>query len=160
MFESNRTQVAQRPNRREEMTQSEVLGLQGQIQNEIAKVVFEIMKKHPDAKHNTGRSILEAFVWDEIQGLAKGKSDKAWERMETEGVYEKPEKAGKYECGESPHFVIKATVSEPVKRFNEAELAKVLEASEFKVPQHKTKEFVGAAKLPGNPMTRLSIVER
>jgi len=142
------------------MTQGEILGLQAQIQNEIAKMVFEIMKKHPDAKHNAGRSILEAFVWDEIQSLSKGKSDKAWERMEKEGVYEAPTKLGKHSCGESPHFEIRASVSEPVKRFNEAALAKVLEASEFKVPQHKTKEFVGAAKVPGNPMIRVSIVER
>lgn len=137
-----------------------VIGLQAQIHTEIGRFVNEIMARHPDAKHNKGKSILEAYVWDEMQSFAKGKSDAVWERMEKTGVYEKPTEAGKYECGESPHFVIKATVSEPVKRFNEEALAKVMEASEYKIPPHKTKEFVGSAKIPGNPMTRLSIVER
>lgn len=139
---------------------SEVLGLSAQVQNEMAKLVQGIMSRHPDAKHNQGRSILEAFVWDEIQKVSKGKSDAVWERMEKSQIYEKPLKPGKYECGESPHFVIKATVSEPVKRFKEEELARVLEASPFKIPPHMTKGFVGAAKVPGSPMTRLVIEER
>jgi hypothetical protein len=139
---------------------TETLGLAAQIQNEMAKVVQGIMQKHPDAKHNQGRSILEAFIWDEIQKVSKGKSDTVWERMEASKIYEKPLKTGKYECGESPHFVIKATVSEPVKRFKEDEMIRVLEASQYKIPPHIGKGFVGAAKVPGNPMVRVSIEER
>jgi len=142
------------------MTQNEVLGLAAQVQNEMAKVVFEIMRKHPDAKHNTGRSILEAYVWDEIQSYSKGKAEKSWERMEKEGVYEPPKHLGRHTCGESPHFEIRATVSEPVKRFNEAALAKALLVSNYKVPEHVTKELIGASKLPTKPMVRLSIVEK
>lgn len=137
------------------------IGPAARVHAEVGRIVQEVLKTHPDGKHNAGRSILEAFVWDEIQKLAKGKSDDAWDRMEKAGVYVKPDnRAGRYECGESPHLVIKATVSEPVKRFNEEELARVLEASQFKVPPHMTKGFVAAAKIPGNPQTRLSIVEK
>jgi hypothetical protein len=136
------------------------VGIAAQIHGEIAKLVQNIMSRHPDARHNVGKSILEAFVWDEIQKLSKGRSDSVWERMEKTGVYEKPLSVGRHECGESPHLLIKATVSEPIKRFNEDELLRVMEASEFKVPPHKMKGFVGAAKIPGNPMVRLIIVER
>src|SRR5688572_4069563 len=108
------------------MTQSEamIIGVTAQINVEVGKVVAEIMKRHPDGKHNQGRSILEAFVWDAIQKLASNKSDQVWDRMEKSDIYRKPDgKPGKdLECGESPHFIIKATVSEPVKRFNEGEL--------------------------------------
>ena len=136
------------------------VGIAAQIHGEIARVVQAIMSKHPDSKHNQGRSILEAFVWDEIQGLAKGRSDQVWERMEKAGIYEKPLKPGKYECGESPSFIIKAVVTEPVKRFNEKELARVLEASTFKIPPHMTKGFVGASKIGTSGQVRLNIVER
>ena len=139
---------------------SEALGLGAQVQNEMAKLVQGIMNKHPDGKHNQGRSILEAFIWDEIQKVSKGKSDGVWERMEKAQIYEKPLKPGKYECGESPHFIIKATVSEPVKRFKEDELLRVLEVSQYKIPPHIGKGFVGAAKVPGNPSVRLVIEER
>jgi hypothetical protein len=136
------------------------VGIAAQIHGEIAKLVQVIMAKHPDAKHNQGKSILEAFIWDEIAGLSKGRSDATWERMEKNGIYEKPLKPGKYECGESPSFIIKASVSEPVKRFNEDELARVLEASQFKIPPHMTKGFVGAAKVPGSSQVRVKIEER
>lgn len=136
------------------------VGIAAQIHGAIAHLVQTIMSKHPDTKHNQGRSIIEAFIWDEIQGLAKGRSDSVWERMEKAGIYEKPLKPGKYECGESPSFVIRATVTEPIKRFNEEELARVLEASTFKIPPHMTKGFVGAAKIPTTSQVRLTIVER
>ena len=142
------------------MNTAPTVGIAAQIHGEVAKLVQGIMSRHPDAKHNQGRSILEAFIWDEIQGLAKGRSDQVWERMEKAGIYEKPLKAGKFECGESPHFIIKATVTEPVKRFQEDELARVLEASPFKIPPHMTKGFVGAAKVPGNGQVRVKIEER
>jgi hypothetical protein len=136
------------------------VGIAAQIHGEIARLVQAIMSNHPDAKHNAGKSILEAFIWDEIQGLAKGRSDSVWERMEKSGIYEKPLKPGKYECGESPSFVIRASVSEPVKRFQEDELARVLEASTYKIPPHISKGFIGAAKVPGNSQVRVKIEER
>jgi len=137
------------------------IGTAAQIHTAVGYAVQTIMQKHPDSKHNQGRAILEAYIWDEIAKLAKGRSDNTWEKMEKAGIYTKPDpKAGKYECGESPHFIIKATVSEPIKRFNEEELARVLEASQFKIPPHMTKGFVGAAKVPGSSATRLTIEER
>lgn len=140
---------------------NEVLSTAATVHVAIGKLVQEMMSRHSDSKHNQGRQILEAYLWDEIEKLAKGKSNDAWEKMEKSGVYNKPDnKAGKYACGESPRFVIKATVTEPVKRFNEEELARVLEASSFKVPPHMTKGFVAAAKVPGSNQVRLSIVER
>lgn len=142
------------------MNQNVSVGLAAQVQLELHKLLDTVMKRHPDAKHNSGREYLEAFVWDTVQKLAKSKSDQVWDRMEKSGIYEKPLKTGKHECGQSPHFIIKATVSEPVKRFNEAELARVLEASTFKVPPHMTKGFVAAAKVEGNPMVRVAIEER
>ncbi len=142
------------------MTKAPVVGIAAQIHGEVAKLVQGIMQRHPDAKHNQGKSILEAFIWDEIQGLAKGRSDQVWDRMESTGIYDKPTKIGKHECGESPHFIIKASVSEPVKRFSEEELARVLEASQFKVPPHMTKGFVGAAKVPGSSQVRVKVEER
>jgi hypothetical protein len=137
-----------------------IVGITAQIHAEVGKLVQGLMQRHPDTKHNQGKSILEAFIWDEIQSVAKGKSDTTWERMEKAGIYEKPTKPGKYECGESPHFIIKANVTEPVKRFQEDELARVLEASTFAIPPHMTKGSVAAAKVPGNSQVRVKIEER
>jgi len=136
------------------------VGITSQIHMELMKLVQAIANRHPDARHNVGKVLVEAFIYDEIEKYAKGLSDKVWDRMEKTGVYEKPLKPGKYEINESPHLVIKASVSEPVKRFSEDELARVLEASEYKIPPHKTKGFVGAAKIPGTCAVRVSIVER
>jgi len=136
------------------------IGITSQIHIELMKLVQTIANRHPDARHNVGKVLIEAFIYDEIQKYAKGLSDKVWDRMEKTGLYERPSKPGKYEISESPHLVLRASVSEPIKRLSEDELARVLEASEYKIPPHKTKGFVGAAKIPGNSAVRASIVER
>lgn len=128
----------------------------------LGSLVNEIMKAHPDGKHNQGRFILESFLWDQIESIAKGKSADAWDKMEANGVFVPPnkEEAGNSVCGESPKFVISAKVSEKVKRFNGDELAKLLNKSKYKVPVHTAKEFIDKAKVGSTPTVTLRIVER
>jgi hypothetical protein len=117
---------------------------------------------NPDSKHNQGRLIGEAFLWDEVERYAKSKSDAAWEQMGKEGII--PDLStldtGDHELAYSPSFTIQASVSQPVKRFKQEELAQLLARSKYKVPASVTAELCDQAKLPGNPMRKLKIIER
>jgi hypothetical protein len=117
---------------------------------------------NPDSKHNQGALIGIAFLWDEIQAYAKKKSDEAWERLEKEGIIPEIDKLepGEHELAYSPSFTILASVTQPVKRFNQGELSMLMAKSKYKVPVSVTAELCDQAKLPGNPQRKLKIVER
>jgi hypothetical protein len=132
---------------------------------DIVRFLSGIVNKsvpNPDAKHNQGRLIGEAFLWDEVERYAKGKSDAAWEQMEKEGII--PDlnalETGDHELAYSPSFTIQATVTQPVKRFKQEELAQLLAKSKYKVPVSVTVELCDQAKLPGNPQRKIKIIER
>jgi hypothetical protein len=134
-------------------------------ETEIIKTLSKIGKNgtlNPDAKHNQGRLLGEAFMWDRIEAYAKNRSEAAWSALSKEGII--PEKKGldpgEHQLAQSPNFACFARVTQPVKRFSGDELATLLAKSKYKVPVSTTKELIDQAKVPTNPMVTLKVVER
>ena len=132
---------------------------------DIIKMLSKLGKngtENPDGKHNTGRLIGEAYLWDTVAKYAKGRSDAAWSALASEGVI--PRKGemepGQHELAYSPNFVVVGRVTQPVKRFSGDELAKLLSKSKYKVPESTTKEMIDKAKVPTTSMASLTVIER
>ena len=131
------------------------------IQSAVTKLADDILRRHPDSKHNQGRYMAEAFVWDEIQSVAKGKSEDAWKRMVNEGIYTEPDRkeASDKLLATSPHLELHGKVTVPVKRFSADELAKKLK-KQYKIPEATTKQLVDQSKVGTNGNLLLSIKEK
>jgi hypothetical protein len=118
--------------------------------------------ENPDAKHNVGSLLGEAYMWDQVEKYAKNKSDAAWKAMEKEGLV--PDKKsldpGEYQLADSPSFAIFAKVTQPIRRFDGQELANLLAKSKYKVPVSTTKELIEEAKVPTTSTVRMAVVER
>jgi hypothetical protein len=117
---------------------------------------------NPDAKHNTGSMIGEAFMWDKIEAYAKARADAAWLRLAREGII-KEKKAlepGDHELAASPSFLIVAKVTQPIKRFSADALANMLAKSKYKVPVSTTKELIDQAKVAGTSAVTMKVLER
>lgn len=119
--------------------------------------------KNPDEKHNQGRLLGEAYMWDEVARYAKSKSEAAWEVLEKEGIA--PDKATltestETEFGFSPSFVGVVKVSKAVKRFDPDTFAERLRTSKYKVPVSFTKEALDDAKVGTSPRAEYKIIER
>ena len=118
--------------------------------------------ENPDSKHNTGRLLGEAYMWDQVEKYAKARSTAVWKEMEKEGLV--PDKKtldpGEYACADIPSFAVFAKVTQPIRRFNGDELANKLAKSKYKVPVSTTKELIEEAKMPTNPSVRMVVVER
>jgi hypothetical protein len=117
---------------------------------------------NPDAKHNQGRLLGEAFLWDRIEAYARNRSEAAWNALEKNGLVpnKKSLDPGDHQLTESPSFAVFARVTHPVKRFSGDELATLLAKSKYKVPVSTTKELIDQAKVPTNPMVTMKVVER
>lgn len=131
----------------------------------LAKALSRLGKngtENPDAKHNTGRLLGEAYMWDQVEKYAKGKSDAAWKAMAKEGLV--PDKKsldpGDHQLADSPSFAIFAKVTQPIRRFDGDELANLLAKSKYKVPVSTTKELIEEAKVPTTSTVRMVVVER
>lgn len=121
----------------------------------------QLVDLNPDAKHNTGRRFGELYVWDELAKYAKGRSDALWKELEDEGIVATNGlEPGLHSIGESPHFVINAEITQPVRRFDSTVLANWFNKSKYKVPVIITKEQIDHAKVPTNGQTRLRIEAR
>lgn len=119
--------------------------------------------KNPDEKHNQGRMLGEAFMWDEVERYAKSKSEAAWKVLEKEGILPDPstlEEGSETEFGFSPSFVGVVKTTQPVRRFSGDALAVLLAKSKWKVPTSAAKEMIDDAKVPTKPMTSYKIIER
>jgi hypothetical protein len=134
-------------------------------ETDIIKTLAKMGKNgtiNPDAKHNTGALLGEAYMWDRIEAYAKNRSEAAWNAMAKEGLI--PDKKtldpGDHQLSQSPSFAVFARVTNPVKRFSGDELATLLAKSKYKVPVSTTKELIDRAKVPGNPMRTMKIIER
>ncbi len=132
---------------------------------EITKALARLGRngtENPDAKHNTGRLIGEAYMWERVAKYAEAKADAAWKAMlRAEIVPEKKTlEPGDHELAYSPSFTIIAKVSQPVRRFNGDELAELLAKSKYKVPTSTTKEFIDQAKVPTSSVVSMKIMER
>ena len=134
-------------------------------ETDIIKTLAKMGKNgtiNPDAKHNTGSLLGEAFMWDRIEAYAKNRSEAAWAALSKEGLI--PDKKsldpGDHQLVESPNFAVFARVTNPVKRFSGDELATLLAKSKYKVPVSTTKELIDQAKVPTSSMVTMKIVER
>ena len=118
---------------------------------------------NPDAKHNQGRLLGEAYMWDEVEAYAKGKSEAAWKALEKEGITpakDTVEPSTENEFGFSPSFVGVVKATKRVERFDPETFANALSRSKYKVPVSYTKEALDDAKVPGNPKVSYKIIER
>lgn len=132
------------------------------IIRQLAKLGKSNGTANPDAKHNTGSLLGEAFMWDHVRRYAENRCDAAWKAMEKEGLI--PDKTtldpGDHQITESPSFAIFARVTQPVKRFSGEELAILLAKSKYKVPVSTTKELIDQAKVPSKSIVTMKVVER
>lgn len=115
--------------------------------------------ENPDAKHNTGRLLGEAFFWDHVCKMAKARSDAAWDKLLDEGLIERPEEEGMHSLLTTPSFTCIAKVSKPVRRFSADELAKLLK-KQHKIPEPVTKQLVEQAKVSTKPSVSYEVTER
>jgi hypothetical protein len=135
-------------------------------QTSIVKILSKFGQSNgtanPDSKHNAGRLLGEAFMWDQVEKFAKARSDAAWLSLAREGIIpqRKEMEPGEHELAYSPSFVAIGRVSAPVRRFSGDELAKLLRASKYKVPESATKELIDKAKVPTTSMVSMRIIER
>lgn len=139
------------------------LGLKPRIQLALLSAVQFVSQKHPATKATgNDKLVLNAFIWDAVLSLAKAASEDAWGKMEAAEIYTEPGREAPSEAmlGAVRYFEVHGKVTEPVKRFNDGELAKLLKASKYKIPEHVTKEFVDAAKVGKKGNLLLSIVEK
>ena len=135
-------------------------------QTDIVKALARLGKTNgtmnPDEKHNAGRLIGEAFLWDQVEKYAKARGDAAWAALASEGIIpaKKELEQGEHELAYSPSFVVIGRVTAPVKRFSADELAKLLRQSKYRVPESTTKEMVDKAKVPTTSMASIKVIER
>lgn len=118
---------------------------------------------NPDSKHNQGRLLGEAYMWDAVEKYAKGKSEAAWKTLEKEGIAprkEDVEASSEQEFGFSPSFVGTVKASKPVSKFAPDVFAERMSKSKYKVPISYTKEALDDAKVEGNPKVSYNIIER
>lgn len=132
---------------------------------EIVKALGRLGKngtENPDIRHNQGRLLGEAFMWDKVAKYAEARSDAVWKQLEKEGIVPRKDTLteGDHELASSPSFLALGKVSRPINRFSGEELALLLEKSKYKVPVSTTKELIDRAKVPSNPARTLKIIER
>lgn len=139
------------------------MSFMAEITKHLNKLADVCNAKNPDAKHNKGNLLGAVYFWTKVEGFAKAKKDDAWKLLESEGIIADDLKGydpGDYNLTESPHFVVTAKVSNKIKRFSDTELAKLMQASKYKVPAPFTREMVEAAKVPTNPQVTKTVTER
>lgn len=118
---------------------------------------------NPDSKHNQGRMLGEAYLWDEVARYAKSKSDAAWEVLEKEGIAPRSsevEASTEREFAFSPSFVGVAKASKAVKKFDADVFAGILNRGKYRVPLSYVKESLDDAKVDSKPRVEMKIIER
>lgn len=140
------------------------------FQAEIIKMLNKLQdtcdKKNPDREAKNAPhagTIANAYFWTAVEKYAKGKKEEAWKGMESAGFLPSDVKdydPGEYVLGEAPSFIVKAKVSEKVKRPDDEYLAESLFKSKYKVPKPIAKEMIAAAKRPSTSTVTKSIIER
>lgn len=128
-----------------------------EINQAINKTSMDLLGKNPDAKHNRGRILGELFMWTEIERIAKAKKEAA--RNAAVGTSDDEDRSpGQHELARSPNFVLTATVSQPVNRFDSKTLAGIMK-KQYKVPEHATVEAVEKAKVPTKSTVTIKVAE-
>lgn len=129
-----------------------------QIHKKLTELRDALDKLNPDTKHNSGKLIGRAHMWDQIHKFAKKQSEVAWDVLESEDIVAYVESSGDHTLAESPHFTVMDKVSEPRKAFNVDALAEALK--KYKIPKSVVLELVEKAKIPGKRVHTTSVVER
>jgi len=113
-------------------------------------------------KSNSGMRFAEWFFWDELKRLAENKAESLRDGMIEDDILKDPksiEEAGTHELGESKKFISTVAVTEPVQKFSEQELGKIL-LKNHKVPLSATMTACKLAKVSTNPRRTIKIIER
>lgn len=107
------------------------MGYETDIIKQLAKLGKTNGTLNPDAKHNTGSLLGEAFMWDRVEAYARNRSEAAWAALSKEGLIpdKKTLEPGDHQITQSPSFAVFARVTQPVKRFSGDELANLLAKS-------------------------------
>jgi|SRR5882762_1470256 len=123
-------------------------------------LTIALIELNPDAKHNTGRLIGEHFMWDQIAKYAKAMSDKTWKELEDQHEIDTEDLVqGDHLLVQVPHFVITASASAPVKRFNGGKFVADLK-EKYKIPEIVTKELLDKAKVGTKSSVTIKVVEK
>ncbi len=132
-----------------------------EITRQLYRLQELVAQSNPDGKHNTGRMIGEAYFWDTVEKLAKAKSDSAWDRLASMGVaLDEDADPGNHVIGNSPHFVVECSVSQPRKAFNIDVAAENINKTWPKVPIPAVKLVLDQAKIGGSKVKTYKIVEK
>jgi hypothetical protein len=143
------------------MTETPKTSVAARLTIELNKIAQFIEKNNPDSTHNTGRMIGQAYLWDIVESIAKKHSNSIWDRLEKDGVISRDNlDPGAHELADTPHFVLSAKVTNPVRRFDDDEMAHLLKKSKYKVPEPITKQFIDQAKIPKKSTVTMTITEK
>jgi hypothetical protein len=140
--------------------EEEKTGLKAAIHAAIVRSVQDVIQRIPDSKHNIGRTLATAFVWDEAEKVVKGMSADSWRRIEEFADLNKDRPPGQYGLADSPGFQVMLEVTQPVRRFNDDAMVAALVESKYKIPPHTARELVQQGKPPGKSSRKFSIIER
>jgi hypothetical protein len=133
---------------------------QAQIIKALGKIGVSNGTVNPDAKHNMGNLLGEAFLWDTVKKYAEGRSKIAWDGMAAAGLVDKTKlEPGDHTIAESPGFKATAKVSEKVKRFSAQALAEAMN-KRFKVAVPSALQMIEQAKVPTTSTVTLRVVEK
>lgn len=132
----------------------------GKIVKGLNELIDDLQKRNPDVRDNKGNVLGEIYLWDEIRKIAAAKSEKLWDAAEANGILKyEGLSTGSHLIAQSQSFIVTASVSEPVRRFDADTLAKWM-FDNRKVPVIITKEQIEKAKIPTKPQTRVAIMEK
>lgn len=130
------------------------------IAAELGQLSKALLGKSPDAKHNTGRILSEAFMWDAIAKIAKGRSEDAWSRVEEiTGEINQDLGPGEHTIANSPHLEVVVKVTNPVRRFDPETLANKLH-EKYKVSKPTSLKMIEDAKVGKKSNVSASVVEK
>jgi len=133
-----------------------------EVTKHLNKIADVCENKNPDVKSNVGKQLGIIYFWTLIEKYAKAKKEDAWKYIADEGIIQAELSTldpGDYTLVESPHFYVTAKVSNPVRRFDEDELATMLH-NKYKVPRPITKEMIAKAKTPTKSVVTKTVFER
>jgi hypothetical protein len=135
----------------------------------LAKVHIELGKLDPMRfpKPDTSKTgntlhpnLATAYFWRTVRKYAEDHEKAAFQALVEYLPDVEEAGAGDHELCESQFFKMTASISQPVRKFDEDALALALNKSKYKIPLAVTKEFIEACKLPTKGRVSISIIEK
>ena len=106
-----------------------------------------------------GRALGELFLWQTVSKYADAKLNTAKQAVEDTGLILNDTSPGQHLIGKSQHYAYAASVTNPVKRFDEDTLVELATKSKYKIPPVVIREWVNEAKIPGKPKVTKVVTE-